>query len=222
MRRQAVFLGNLIPLLFIFTLATGWFVNVSHGEAKENTSVSTIEKFIYVPMTRQNTDYTCGVTALQSILGYYGVDQRLDDLSAKVKPDPEKGTNYMNMANYAKSQGFEVSIRTRMTLDELRGYIDQKQPVLLVIQAWTDSKDAYSYKKNEDGHYVVAIGYDDRNFYFMDPSTLGHYTYIPAEEFVTRWHDYDSYSNQIVHRFGMIITKPVAIPYNPNRIMRLD
>jgi predicted double-glycine peptidase len=175
-----------------------------------------------VPLTRQNTDYTCGVTSLQAILGYYGIDKRLDELSLGIKPDPDNGTNYLTVAAYTKSLGFDVAIRTEMTIDELKGYIDQRRPVLLAIQAWADSTAVYSLPKNEDGHYVVAIGYDDKNFYFMDPSTLGHYTYIPTAEFVSRWHDYDSFGNKALNHFGIIITKDNPIPYNPNEITRLD
>ena len=195
---------------------------ISNAKPSTEPSVSTVKNLIRVPLTRQNANYTCGVAALQSILGYYNFDKRLDVLSAEVKPDQENGTNYLNIASFAKSLGFDVNIRTNMTLDELKKYIDQKKPILLAIQAWADSKSSYSSNQNEDGHYVVAIGYDDKNFYFMDPSTLGHYTYIPAEEFASRWHDYDSYSNQTLLRFGMILTKPLATPYNPDAITPLD
>jgi hypothetical protein len=40
-----------------------------------------------------------------------------------------------------------------------------------------------------DGHYVVLAGYDERNYFFMDPSTSSHYAYIPKTQFGDRWHD---------------------------------
>ena len=211
----------LLTGLLALALTMGWCES-SYAKPGTEPSVSMVKNLIRVPLTRQNVDYTCGVAALQSILGYYNFDKRLDVLSDEVKPDQENGTNYLNIASFAKSLGFEVNTRTNMTLDELKRHIDQKKPILLVIQAWADSKSSYSPKQNEDGHYVVAIGYDDKNFYFMDPSTLGHYTYIPTEEFVSRWHDYDSYSNQSLIRFGMILTKPLTTPYNPDAITPLD
>lgn len=220
--RMRHFLSRIIvPLVLALALTVGGGGS-SPVEASGEKSVSEVKNLIRVPMARQDTDYTCGVTALQSILGYYGLDTRLDVLAAAVKPDPENGTSYLNIANYAKSQGFEVTIRTNMTLDELKGYIDKRLPVLLVIQAWTDSSAGYAANEDEDGHYVVAIGYDDKNFYFMDPSTLGHYTYIPTAEFVSRWHDYDSHENRYLNQFGMIMTKPISSPYNPEDITRLD
>lgn len=222
MGRRAFFLGRALSLLLVLMLTVSSLGSLKHVEARENPPASSIKHFIYVPMTRQDTDYTCGVTALQSILGYYGFDKRLGELASILDANPEKGTNYLHMASYAKAQGFAVEVRMEMTLDELKGYIDQKKPVLLAIQAWADDKEVYLRNKNEDGHYVVAIGYDDRNVYFMDPSTLGHYTYIPTGEFVSRWHDYDSYGKQVLTRLGIIITKPNAAPYDPDRIMSLD
>lgn len=50
-------------------------------------------------------------------------------------------------------------------------------------------------KTEDDGHYVVLIGYkkdaqkDTYIYYFMDPSTSGSYTYLTEEEFILRWHD---------------------------------
>ena len=59
----------------------------------------------------------------------------------------------------------------------------------------------------EDGHYVVAIGYDNKNIYLMDPSTLGNYTFIPIPEFLDRWHDQDPYTSEFLIHFGMVIDK---------------
>ena len=67
-------------------------------------------------------------------------------------------------------------------------------PVICAIQAWNDDGD-YQAKTEDDGHYVVLIGYqkdtekDTCVYYFMDPSTAGSYTYLTEEEFILRWHD---------------------------------
>ena len=53
----------------------------------------------------------------------------------------------------------------------------------------------YNRITEDDGHYVVLIGYkkdakkDTYIYYFMDPSTAGSYTYLTEEEFSLRWHD---------------------------------
>lgn len=216
MKTRYVFTVLLLLTLSLLPLAS----NLAYANAVP--SLAGVKNLIHVPLTRQNTDYTCGITALQAILGYYQIDKRLDVLAAEIKPDAEYGTNYINMANYAASLGLKASVRTGMTIEELKKHIDQKEPVLLAIQAWADAKSSYNSYQNEDGHYVVAVGYDENNFYFMDPSTLGHYTYIPTAEFITRWHDYDSYGNKTLLRFGLILTKPQTALYNPEVITPLD
>ena len=53
----------------------------------------------------------------------------------------------------------------------------------------------YNRITEDDGHYVVLIGYkkdtekDTYIYYFMDPSTAGSYAYLTEEEFILRWHD---------------------------------
>jgi len=54
----------------------------------------------------------------------------------------------------------------------------------------------------------------------MDPSTLGHYTFIPIPEFLDRWHDVDDGTR--LNHFGMMITmEPAGTIYNPDRIKRM-
>lgn len=180
-----------------------------------------LEKFVKVPLVRQSTSYTCGVASMQSVLFYYGDEWREDKLAQNLKTTSENGTNYKNMLSFAKSLGYETSTKNEITLEELKKFIDQKRPVIVPIQAWSDKP--ADYKSDwEDGHYVVVAGYDKENFYFMDPSTLGHYTYISAEEFDTRWHDMDSdpANTKLIH-FGVIIYKEKST-YKPGTITKLE
>lgn len=57
----------------------------------------------------------------------------------------------------------------------------RKIPVIVLIQAWLDDYEEDIDWNNiwEDGHYVVAIGSDDKYIYFEDPSILGGIGYIP-------------------------------------------
>lgn len=105
-----------------------------------------------------------------------------------------------------------------MTIADLKKTIDAGKPVICLIQAWADKAVDYS-NDWEDGHYVVAIGHDSDNIYFMDPSTLSNYTFIPTKEFVNRWHDTDG-KEKLVH-FGLIIEKAKA-KYNPSSFLKLD
>lgn len=178
------------------------------------------DAFLKVPQCRQAKSYTCGVAALQCVMAYYGDEIRQDIIEKKVRCNHSVGTKYMNIYKFAVANGFGVEIFQDMTIDDLTGYLDQGKPVLLAIQAWTDNPPVDYTDDWIDGHYVVAIGYDSENLYFMDPSTLGNYTYISIEEFLTRWHDMETRKLKLIH-FGMVITKGQPV-YNPDEIKHMD
>ncbi len=183
--------------------------------AQETLNKNSVKNLITVPLARQSTDYTCGVAALQSILGYYGDDIREDNLAKALGATSDSGTDYTQFVEYAKSKGYEVGVYKDMTLNQLQEFITKGQPVICAIQAWSDKPTNYS-DDWEDGHYVIAIGYDNDRIYFMDPSTLGNYTYIPIPEFLNRWHDSDQRNNKLIH-FGIVITKNKPV-YHPDDV----
>ncbi len=176
--------------------------------AKEN------QNLIQVPMTRQATEYTCGASALQSLLGFYGEDINEGDLAKLLKTDDKEGTDYNEIVALAKSKGYQVKVFKNMSLSDLKKQLDKKMPVLCLIQAWATKKVDYATDW-EDGHYVVAIGYDKNRIIFMDPSTLGNYTYIKTKDFLKRWHDKNS--KESLNHFGLTIKKKQR-PYSSDSI----
>ena len=56
----------------------------------------------------------------------------------------------------------------------------------------------------DDGHYSVVVAVDASFVYLMDPSTLGHYTFIARDEFDARWHDVDGVTP--VWHLGIVTT----------------
>ncbi len=180
-------------------------------ERKHNTLAPTV--LLELPQTRQATDYTCGVAVLQSILGYNGILYRQDVLEKKVEANPEDGTNPRAMMACLAENGIGAELVRNMTLADLRKYIDNGRPVICFLQAW-NSDPAVDYTDLwDDGHYAIAIGYDNARIYFMDPSTLANYTYIPNGQFLSRWHDGDRENG--IHNGGIVIT-------NPNPVYRRD
>ena len=176
-------------------------------------------KLIRVPLARQATDFTCGAAALQSVLGFYGQDVREQELARNLGSNSYDGTNFRRIMKYAREHGYQAAVKTPMTLDELKQKLDEHVPVICLIQAWSGHKDTdYAHDWN-DGHYVVAVGYDQDNVYFMDPSTLGNYTYIPTHEFTQRWHDREQHTR--LPQLGLWITKP-SPPYSPDAILKMD
>lgn len=145
---------------------------------------------VWAPLVRQPDAYTCGVAALQSVLHYFGHAVRYDQLSAALGADPVHGVNYQRMVAYARACGLVVEIVTGMEVAHLRRIIDEGVPVIVALQAWGAPAAGVYEDEWEEGHYVVVVGYDALYFYFMDPSTLGNYTYLPVHDFLARWHDY--------------------------------
>jgi len=195
-------------------------------------SCSAAPSLIKVPFVRQSKSYTCGVAASESVLGYYGEDNRESTLADTLQTSEQTGTSYMNIAKLGASKGYNVVVfdnekqndsgiehKPIMDLKMLQSYLDKKIPVIVLIQAWSEKKVDYA-KDWDDGHYVVAIGYDNANVYFMDPATLGNYTYIPVREFMTRWHDIDGKDHRVVH-FGLAMWKNHPA-YNSQQLIKME
>lgn len=177
---------------------------------------------VRAPLVRQPDGYTCGVAVLQSVLHYYGVTVRYDRLAVALGADPEQGTNYRRMAAYAQACGLDVTIYTGMALETLQAAIDARAPVIVALQAWGDSPTNAYVDAWEDGHYVVVVGYDECCIYFMDPSTLGNYTYIPTEEFLARWHDAYVEAGATIRllQFGMVL-RGASVHFHPDQVTLL-
>lgn len=204
-------------------------------EQKDNFEKSEMEEmtfnalnFIKMPIYRQTHDFTCGVACVQSALRYagYDLDTREDKLLKRLGSTPENGTNRMNIEEFLNSvtyQGDNVFDNVKWKtfgsgqdaseitpFNELWKTLSGKfpKPVICIIQAWKDSGYDYSEDRNDDGHYVIAVGTainsdGKRCIIFMDPSTAGRYAYIVEDEFMTRWHDADG--NGVIRYCGLIL-----------------
>ena len=181
-----------------------------------------MNSLIQVPLVRQATDYTCGVACVESILrlGGYEFNDREDTLVKALKADPDFGTENTNMVEYLNNavseagvHPFKTEAKLEMTLEDLMRETDKGNPVIVAIQAWADDENTDYMDDCIDGHYVIVIGYDDDNLYFMDPSTLGCYTYMPKNVFLTRWHDIDGDDNKVEH-LGLIVE--IKKDYSPD------
>jgi predicted double-glycine peptidase len=141
--------------------------------------------FLQIPIVRQSTSYSCGAASFLAILGYYGYDpyekQVMNALGTTLG-----GTDPDDFPKAAKKFELQAKLKENMTIDDVKKNIKNKVPVVLGIQAWGEKED-YS-EEWDDGHYVVAIGYDKEGFYLMDPSQMG-YSYVSFKDLEKRWHD---------------------------------
>jgi predicted double-glycine peptidase len=210
----------------IFGAALALFLSVSVSQSifAKGASVNDSEpklpaNLIKIPMTRQATDYTCGVAALQSVLMYFGDEFMESELAKALKSNTKIGTAYEEMVRFSESKGYNVQVFKNMKIEDLKTWIDAGKPVIVLLQAWAERKIDYATAW-DDGHYAVAVGYDDNNIYFMDPSTLGNYTFVPTKEFLVRWHDTDSKVK--LHHFGMVVQKKAKRSYYSEAIKKME
>jgi predicted double-glycine peptidase len=154
---------------------------------------------------RQTFDFDCGAKALQLVMEYYGVEVREDELMKELNTGKE-GTNYANMVSVAKRNGFEVFASNGVSFDQLKQFIDQGYPVIVIVQAWADRyMTLEDWKSSFDcGHYAVVIGHQDNIIIFEDPASIRR-TWMTEEEFLARWHDIDLNTHEKVEHFAMVL-----------------
>jgi predicted double-glycine peptidase len=169
------------------------------GKTRESTLIN-------LHNTRQTYDYDCGAKALQTVMAYYGVYIREDKLITELGSGKD-GTRVDQMVAIAERSGFQVTTKEHMTTDELKNYIKNGVPVIVLVQAWAERYMTLKEWKEDydDGHYAIVIGYLRKVFIFEDPSSFRR-TWLREKEFVARWHDVDSESDHRYEQFGMILS----------------
>jgi len=146
-------------------------------------------KIIDFPTLRQAFSYSCGASALQVILLYYGIDMRESDLIGKVGTS-DNGTDNLQIIEFLKTLGFKVQAGEGNTIDKLKKLVDKGIPCMIPIQAWAEKETKGWHKNNDNGHYVVVIGYTDQHLIFSDPADIQD-TALSYDELEERWHDTD-------------------------------
>jgi predicted double-glycine peptidase len=167
-----------------------------------------------VPDVRQSTDYTCGPSALQAVLGYWGIEAREDELAKACLTTAENGTNRHSLIRVAQAYGLRALPKAPMSTPMLKGYLRQGYPVILAIQAWSGVSGKDYSREWDDGHYVVAIGYDQERLYVEDPSILGGRGWMTFRELDRRWHDCDAGPEDKYSRLGIVCIgkRPAGLP----------
>lgn len=188
----------------------------------ENTSK--IIKIINFPELRQIYNYDCGASAVQSVLCYYGFDEREDKilkaLSAKHTEIFNNGVYLSDIVNYLNNHKLTAKIITNLSISNLIKYIDKDIPVIVLLQAWHDSDVQVKWIDDyRDGHYVVAIGYTKNCIIFEDPSDFNR-TFLTFNELKLRWHAIDDNGNKQKNSECIVVE---GIPkYNKNKIVHMN
>ncbi len=167
------------------------FILIPLLQADTRPPLGNIPHFLNIPLHVQEENYTCGVAATRSVLHYYGIVEEEETLAVALKADPQEGTDSKNIVKYLNEKGFKASVTTFSTIEQIQTAIRNKFPVMVLIQAWTNTPNVDWSQDWDDGHWVVVTGYDNDHLYFMDPSNPGKYTFLSNKDFLVRWHDVD-------------------------------
>lgn len=154
-----------------------------------------------VPKKKQTTDYTCGPAAVICVLRYYdpNVDKSEKDLSKLLDTSKEWGTDIPPMVELGKKLGMK-SYAKSMDVDEVVGLLKQGHPVILNIQDWHEPGPAKGY---ENGHFVVAVGFEKNGFHIMDPLGGDHRSFITFDDLLDRWYGGDE--KRTYKQFGIVM-----------------
>jgi predicted double-glycine peptidase len=176
---------------------------------------------IPLPHVEQPDEVSCGAACMMSICSFYGVGpQTIAEFKKHLHTD-ENGTRYTQFREYAEELELQASIahaksNPPMTLERLVEYLQQGKPVICSIQAYADKTKVYDDPEwNKDGHYVVVVGFDETNLYFMDPSINWRHphshprrTFLAKDDFVKRWHDNEGTDDrpELIKNLGVVIS----------------
>lgn len=176
---------------------------------------------INLPNIRQPNEWSCGVAALQIVLAHYGLDINESDLEEMANVSSETGTEMEDIVRVAKEQGLKAKMM-KMSIAKLKKYISKNIPVILLLQAYSESERPYAKSNNvkdsEEGHYVVANGFGEDFIVFQDPAMIGR-TYLKDDELDIRWRGLGSHNNVLDHYAIAIIGEPVD--YSSMKLKRM-
>ncbi|HEY6630541.1 MAG TPA: cysteine peptidase family C39 domain-containing protein [Rhizobiaceae bacterium] len=149
-----------------------------------------MSQFRLLRQTRQMTEYSCGASALQSVLSYWGRDVDEETLMTLLDTNDEVGTYPENLVSGARALGFDAEFRENVTLDELQRCTSQGHPVIVLAQLWRSEKDTPASAADEwdCGHYIVVLAVDADYVYFQDPFIRMGKGFVSRPVFEEHWH----------------------------------
>lgn len=178
--------------------------------AKYNAKIKPGSIKVHLPNVQQNTTFSCGAAALQSIYAYFGVGFASEyDYIKALQTSPDWGTDQSNIIDCAKSLGLNV-LYEQMTIDGLKSHLNKGRPIITCLQAYGQPS---KYDRNGFGHYVIAIGYDEKYIFFEDPLIYSFRGYLTYKQFERRWHCWGPFDGGICKNVGMVIWKDGPPPY---------
>jgi predicted double-glycine peptidase/uncharacterized membrane protein len=150
-----------------------------------------MKRFPLLTSTRQSTEYSCGASALQAVLSYWGKDVEEQELMQRLHTSPETGTYVGDIARVAREFGFSAEVKENLTLPDLHAALTKGIPVIVCGQAWRSREDSDKSAQEdwEDDHYFVVLGMDNWYVYWQDPFVKRGNAFISHRLFEESWHN---------------------------------
>ncbi len=183
--------------------------DVSHQVS--NAVAALPRNWVHVPVVTQQSNFSCGPAATLALLRYWRPEAFESvgeaDLYAPLETTHARGTEPEPIAALLRRNGLDAEYRHGdVTISDLERAVDEGQPPIVDLQAWTDHPTPYR-ETWDAGHYVVMVGYDEERLFFADPSTMtpDGYAFLPRNELEERWHDLAGLSDDRVERMAIFV-----------------
>lgn len=134
-----------------------------------------------VPFIPQTQAGYCGVVALTMILNYWNDPVEQNELIERVYLPSLKGTLSVDLVEYAKTRGFNAELYFG-NLQDIKDKIRLGYPLIAIL----------SNKTNSVGHYIVLVGYNDKNQSVLVHKEKSPYEEISYEKFLALWKNTDN------------------------------
>jgi ABC-type bacteriocin/lantibiotic exporter with double-glycine peptidase domain len=156
-----------------------WFVSVPELTPLPKTTV-VLRDVAYVG---QEAQFDCGPACLATVLRHYGSTATLDQLSSEMKQTDDGGVIMVEMVFQARKRRYDVEVYEG-GLNDLRRKVLVGRPLILLLHPMPDM---VRHVTSRRGHYVVAVGFDDRRRDVIVHSGREAFTRMSYRRLLAQW-----------------------------------
>ncbi len=120
----------------------------------------------------------CGPACLKMVLEYYGIKKSEAELAKSAKTSLKFGTSAKNVLNVGKRLGLKGFIKDYADINGLKEFVLKKKVPVIV-----------NWFSQDEGHYSVVVGIDEKNIHLMDPE-FGKRRTMDLVTFKRVWFDF--------------------------------
>ncbi len=154
------------------------------------------------PNGRQETSFTCGPAAMQTVLDSFGIYRRQSDLARELGTTAAEGTRPDALVRCAWSEGLHAKQSRNTRFESVVAAVRRGARVILNFQAWPERGQRVG-QGAQDGHYAVVQRATDEELVLADPSSARP-VLLSREDLEDRWYDVDA-DGHPVHRLAIFI-----------------